>query len=160
MNIQFTPATVADLPELLELCRSASQSPDCHWDEDYPTAEDLRADIAQQALFRINVDGAPVGMIAMGPDADEDAFSWPTHDENACMLSRLAIHPDYQGKGLLAPVLSAAVSHCKALGYHTLRLLVVTDLQRLFRVYERCGFVRCGEASMWGQNFYQYEQVL
>lgn len=160
MNIQFLPAAEADLPALLELCRLASQVPDSNWDEEYPTAEDLRADIRQGALYRIEVDGAQVGMIAMGPDEDEAAFTWPTQDENACMLSRLAIHPDHQGKGLLEPVFAAAVDHCRALGYHTLRLLVVTELQRLFRVYERCGFVRCGAADMWGQNFYQYEQVL
>lgn len=158
MNIQFSPATESDLPNLLSLCRLASQAPDSHWDEDYPNEEDLRADIRQDALFRVSVDGTQVGMIAMGPDDDE--FSWPTHDENACMLSRLAIHPDYQGKGLLEPVFSAAVAHCKTLGYRTLRLLVVTELSRLFRVYERCGFVRCGEVSMWGQDFYQYEQIL
>lgn len=160
MNIQFFPAAEADLPALLELCHLASQAPDSHWDEDYPTAEDLQVDIRQGALYRIEVDGAQVGMIAIGPDEDEAAFTWPTQDESACMLSRLALHPDHQGKGLLEPVFAAAVAQCKTLGYHTLRLLVVTDLPRLFRVYERCGFVRCGAVSMWGQNFYQYEQVL
>lgn len=160
MDIQFTPATEADLPALLELCHLAAQAPDSHWDEDYPTEKDLRADIRQSALYRITVDGAQVGMIAMGPDEDEDTFTWPTGDENACMLSRLAIHPDFQGKGLLEPVFSSAVSHCNTMGYRTLRLLVVTDLPRLFRVYERCGFVRCGAVSMWGQEFYQYEQVI
>ena len=160
MNIQFIPATETELSALLALCRLASQAPDSHWDEDYPNEEDLRADIRQGALYRIEADGIQVGMIAMGPDEDEDAFTWPTQDENACMLSRLAIHPDFQGKGLLKPVFSGAVSHCKKLGYHTLRLLVVTDLPRLFRIYEHCGFVRCGKVSMWGQEFYQYEQVM
>ena len=160
MNIQFFPATESNLPDLLALCRLASQAPDSHWDEEYPCEEDLQADIRQGALFRITVDGTQIGMIAMGPDEDEDVFAWPTHDENACMLSRLAIHPDYQGKGLLEPVFAASVAHCKVLGYRTLRLLVVTELSRLFRVYERCGFVRCGEVSMWGQDFYQYEQIL
>lgn len=160
MDIQFIPANEQDLPVLLSLARAASQAPDSHWDEDYPTAEDLQTDIQQGALYRIEVDGAQVGMIAMGRDEDEATFGWPTQDENACMLSRLAIHPTHQGKGLLEPVFAAAVAHCKTLGYRTLRLLVVTDLPRLFRVYERCGFVRCGSASMWGQDFYQYEQVL
>ena len=159
MDIQFIPAAEADLPELLTLCKLAAQAPDSHWDESYPDEETLRTDIRQEALFRIRADGAEIGMIAMGPE-DDDALSWPTQDDHACMLSRLAIHPAYQGKGLLHPVFSEAVAYCKSLGFHTLRLLVVTELERLIRVYEQCGFSRCGEVHLWGQHFYQYEQVL
>lgn len=160
MEIQFIPAAETDLPALLQLCRLASQAPDSHWNDDYPDEANLQTDIRQGSLYRIDVDGTQIGMIAMGPDEDDDAFTWPTEDNNACMMSRLAIHPDFQGKGLLEPVFSGAVSHCRKLGFRTLRLLVVTDLSRLFRVYERCGFTRCGTTSMWGQEFYQYEQVL
>lgn len=159
MNLQFIPATDADLPELLALAQLSTRAPDSHWDENYPDEETLRWDISQNALYRIEQGGTLIGMIAMGADEDED-MDWPTQDEHACMLSRLGLHPDHQGKGLLEPVFSGAVAHCKTLGYHTLRLLVATDLERLIRIYERCGFTRCGEVHLWGQHFYQYEQVL
>lgn len=159
MDIQLISATMAELPELLTLCRLASRAPGSHWDEDYPNEETLRWDVEHGALFRIEGDGRLMGMISLARDEDE-GISWPTRDENACMMSRLGLHPDYQGKGLLESVFLAAVAHCKALGYRTLRLLVATDLARAIRVYERCGFSRVRQVHLWEQDFYQYEQVL
>lgn len=156
MQITFTPAVEADLPELLALAKAAAKSPGSHWDDDYPDEEMLRWDLDHQALYRIQQDGTLIGLISLCRDEDED-FTWPSQDENACMLSRLGLHPDYQGQGLLEPVFSGAVAHCRALGYHTLRLLVGTDLERLFQVYARCGFSRVGQVHMWDQDFYQYE---
>ena len=159
MNIQLIPAGCSDLPALLSLCRLAAQAPGSHWDEDYPDEETLRWDIDHQALYRIEGGGSLMGLISLCRDEDED-IAWPTRDENACMLSRLGLHPDFQGKGLLEPVFSSAVACCAQLGYRTLRLLVATDLTRAIRIYERCGFTRVGQADLWGQHFYQYERVL
>ena len=156
MNITFTPAAESDLPELLSIARAAAKAPGSHWGEDYPDEETLRWDMDRKALYRIEGDGALMGLISLCRDEVEE-LTWPTQDENACMMSRLGLHPDYQGKGLLFPVFSGAVAQCRALGYRTLRLLVATNLSRLFRVYGRCGFTRVGQVHLWDQDFYQYE---
>lgn len=158
MHITFTPAAETDLPELLALARAAAQAPGSHWDETYPDADILLGDIARQSLYRIQLDGAFGGMIAMGRLEEMQDLSWPTADENACELSRLGLHPDCQGKGLLGPTLSQAVAYCRTLGYCTFRLLVSTDFQRIIQVYERCGFTRVGQVHLWDQDFFQYEQ--
>ncbi len=157
MRIAFIPAAEADLPELLALARAAAQAPGSHWDETYPDEAMLRWDLDHGALYRIEDGGTLVGLISLCRDEDK-ALSWPTADENACMLSRLGLHPDYQGKGLLEPVFAGAVAYCGTLGYRTLRLLVATDLDRLIRVYARCGFTRVGQVHLWDQDFFQYEQ--
>ncbi len=158
-SIELRLATEDELPSLLELARAAASALGSHWDETYPDMEPLQWDIDHHALYRIEADGAVIGLISLSRDQDE-GMTWPGQDENACMLARLGLHPDHQGQGLLEPVFSAAVSHCKALGYRTLRLLVATDLQRLIRVYERCGFVRVGAVHLWGHDFFQYQKIL
>ena len=159
MNIVFTPAAESDLPELLALARAAAKAPGSHWGEDYPDEEVLRWDMDHKGLYRVEGDGVLMGLISLCRD-DVEELTWPTPDENACMMSRLGLHPDYQGKGLLLPVFSGAVEQCRALGYRTAHLLVSTDLPRLFRIYERCGFARVGRVHLWGQDFYQYESRL
>lgn len=161
MHVTFTPAAEADLPELLAMARAASQAPGSHWSIDYPNLEILREDLAHNALYRIeDLNGRLIGLIAMGQMGELRDLSWTVTDSSACELSRLGLHPDCQGQGLLAPVLSQAVAYCQGLGYRTFRLLVSTDFDRAIRTYQRYGFVRTGQVHLWDEDFYQYEYAL
>lgn len=157
MTITFTPAAEADLPQLLALARAASQAPGSHWDDSYPDRAILLGDIERRGLYRVLCGGAPLGMIAMGHLEELQDLPWPTADENACELSRLCLHPDCQGRGLLGTVLTQALEYGRSLGYRTFRLLVSTDFGRIIRVYERCGFSRVGQVHLWGGDYFQYE---
>lgn len=160
MDISLVLAGEADLPALNDLARAVSRYPDSLWDDSYPDEALLRRDVEQKGLYRVEADGRLAGMIALERDEEDLGLVWPTADENPCMLSRLAIHPAFHGKGLLEPVFLAAVKQCGALGYRTLRLLVAAELERVIRVYERCGFTRAGEARLWGEDYFLYEKSL
>ena len=161
MDITLIPAQEPDLPVLLKIARAAACAPGSHWDEDYPDEGILRWDLEHQGLYRIHgAGGALMGLISMGRLEEMQELDWPSQDSHACELSRLGLHPDVQGKGLLEPIFRKAVAHCEALGYRTFRLLAATDYRRVIQVYERCGFSRVGQVHLWGQDFYQYERVL
>ena len=59
-------ATQADLDCLLPLYRAAAARPDCPWDETYPDAATLQADLAEGRLFRAKApEGRVVGAYAL-----------------------------------------------------------------------------------------------
>ena len=157
MNFQFIPAKKSDIPELLNLARAAARLPQSHWDETYPNEEILLEDIRLGCLYKIRAEDAMVGMISLGKAGELTDLTWPTVDDNACELSRLALIPPLQSKGLGQRVFQQALDFGKTLGYKTFRLLVNRDFHRGIRIYEACGFQNTGAAELWGQKFFLYE---
>lgn len=160
MKFQFIPAAQGDIPDLLSLAREASKLPQSHWDETYPNEAILLEDIRRNCLYRIHAEDALVGMICLGKAGELTDLSWPSGDDNACELSRLALVPTLQSKGLGLEAFQQALTFGKTLGYGTFRLLVNRDFQRGIRIYKTCGFTNVGTADLWGQNFYLYELSL
>lgn len=66
-------------------------------------------------------------------------------------IAGIAIHRDFQGKGLGRALLSAAMGELAALGYNRCCLLVATDNVRAFSLYRRAGFQAAAVKSRWFQ---------
>ena len=157
MTFSFIPATGEDIPALLALAHEASRLPQSHWDETYPNEEILLEDIRLGCLYCICSEEALVGMISLGKAGELTELPWPSGDNNACELSRLALIPALQSKGLGLEVFRQALLFGRELGYTTFRLLVNRDFYRGIRIYEACGFQNTGAAELWGQKFFLYE---
>ena len=65
-------------------------------------------------------------------------------------LRGMAVVPAYQGRGLAARLLRAAVRHARARGAHRLTLETTEPLQRAARFYARHGFRSTGRYRTWG----------
>lgn len=159
MKFQFIPAVKRDIPVLLFLAREAARLPQSHWDETYPNERILLEDIHLGCLYKIHADNALVGMISLGKAEELTDLPWPSGDQNACELSRLALIPALQSKGLGREAFQQALEFGRKLGYKTFRLLVNQDFKRGIRIYEASGFINVGAADLWGQHFYMYELV-
>lgn len=157
MEFQFIPASQGDIPALLSLARAAATLPQSHWDETYPNEAILLEDIHRNCLYRIHAENTLVGMICLGKAGELTDLSWPSGDDNACELSRLALIPGLQSRGLGREAFQQALTFGSSLGYQTFRLLVNREFQRGIRIYEACGFANVGAAALWGQSFYLYE---
>lgn len=161
MIFHFTPAAEGDIPELMALVRQNAALPYSHWDEEYPAAENLEYDIRLGALYRIeDENGTLAGMISMGPPQETDELCWPVETGPVCELSRLALTPALHGQGLGTEAFRQALAYAEGLGYRSFRLLVVTDFSRGIRIYEKLGFARVGEATMWELPYYLYQKIL
>ena len=160
MNMQLIPAEEADLPELLALCHRAARAADSHWSEDYPNEAILRQDYREGQLLRI-VDGMgeTLGLIAVHKSGEEE-FQWPEPYDSAWELSRLALEPERQDRGLGAAAFRLALDWCRERGCRTVRLLVSRDYDRAIHIYEGEGFCRLGAGSAWGEDFYLYGKQL
>ena len=66
-------------------------------------------------------------------------------------IAGIAIHRDFQGKGLGRALLCAALAELAVLGYGRCCLLVATDNRRAFSLYRRAGFRAAAVKSRWFQ---------
>ena len=66
-------------------------------------------------------------------------------------IAGIAIHPDFQGKGLGRALLRAVLAGLAGLGCGRCRLLVATDNGRAFSLYRREGFRAAAVKSRWFQ---------
>lgn len=66
-------------------------------------------------------------------------------------IAGIAIHPDFQGKGLGRALLRAVLAELAGLGCGRCRLLVATDNGRAFSLYRREGFRAAAVKSRWFQ---------
>jgi ribosomal-protein-alanine N-acetyltransferase len=69
------------------------------------------------------------------------AYQWCEMYGKHAHLTRLAVHPDYQGRGIGAQLLHRAITDCLSLGADWMTLNTQETNQRSQTLYERFGFV-------------------
>ena len=162
MEITFKPARAEEMDALLMLCRSAAMGcAQTTWDEEYPNREILQWDIDNGALFTVWLGEEQIGLLSMGQAEEElDSLTWRLPAKKPCEFARFGLKKEWQGKGAASRVLQAAFAHSAARGYDAVRILVSRSFEHGCRLYEKNGFVRCGEASLWDCDFYCYDRAL
>ena len=107
--IQYTirQATQADLDCLLPLYRAAAARPDCPWDETYPDAATLQADLAEGRLFCAkDPEGRVMGAYALTfhDEGTEALTFWDRRLEPAGEVVRLLVAASCENQGLGPPL--------------------------------------------------------
>ena len=113
--IQYTirQATQADLDCLLPLYRAAAARPDCPWDETYPDAATLQADLAEGRLFCAkDPEGRVMGAYALTfhDEGTEALTFWDRRLEPAGEVVRLLVAASCENQGLGGRLLADAVA--------------------------------------------------
>ena len=162
MPFTFEPAGEAELDTALAIARAASESPFSHWDAEYPNREILGEDIAHCELYFLRENGRPIAMISILDEAEEAIeFPWPEVREHTCMLARLGILPEAQGRGLAAETMRLAAESARARGFTTARLLASEDNPLTNHIYQKPGYKQKGRARLWdSEDFVGYELAL
>jgi len=120
-------ATDCDLDRLMVLDEAAFPP---HW---RMSAGELRRALRQAANFTVlELDGAI------------RAFQITTRCDTEAHLSRLAVHPDYQGRGLGSRLLADVIRRCRTRGLASLTVNTQAHNRRSLRLYRRFGFRRTG----------------
>ena len=156
-------ATQADLDCLLPLYRAAAARPDCPWDETYPDAATLQADLAEGRLFCAkDPDGQVMGayVLTFGDEGTEAQAFWTKGLEPAGEVVRLLTAAPYENQGLGGRLLADAVARLARMGCRSCRILVAKDNRRALRAYEGQGFVYVGLARLYGTDFACFEKPL
>ena len=155
-------AATADREAVLALYEMQKGRKFCSWNEAYPAPENFEDDIAHNALFVTRtLSGEIVGAISIERDPDVDALScWNPALQPAGEIARLAVHPDFQGRGLARQLVGFIMEELRRRGYRSIHLLVNSRNEKALRAYAAFRFDTVGECDMYSQHFLCYEKAL
>ena len=89
--------------------------------------------------------------------------SWLTPNENNLYVHRLAVHPEFQGKGFAQKLMDYAENYAKTNSFASIRLDTFSKNERNQKFYEVRGYQRLENIMFPKQSkypFYCYELVL
>lgn len=125
-----------DLDGLLALDEAAFPP---HW---RMPAADLRRALRRAAGFTV-----------LELDGTIRACQITTRDQSEAHLSRLAVHPEHQGKGLGSRMLADAIHRCEMRGFTSLTVNTQGHNRRSLHLYRRFGFRHTGpDYPVWSQR--------
>ena len=135
------------------------------WNEQYPSKEAFVNDAKHNELYVLEIETKIIGCIAISTYMDEEYFTinWLTPNDKNLYIHRVAIHPNYQGKGYAQQLMTFAESHAIENRYTSIRLDTFSQNKRNQKFYELRGYKRLGDIFFPKQSefpFYCYELVI
>ena len=151
MNIR--QAIITDIPNIMQLIAEVvpvmNAAGNLQWDNNYPNAQVFTKDIEAAQLCVAVVDGDIAGIAAVTTDQEPEyaEVGWNI-DELAIVTHRLAVSPQYQGKGLAAALLQQAEIEATKRGIKFLRIDTNTANKATQRLFPKLGYVFAGEIGL------------
>ena len=153
MHYTFSLAQEADAPAVFALYRGMIGTPGCTWSDAYPTLELIQSDICSQSLYILkDSQGRIAAAAAAGCERELEDLPW--NMENPCELARVAVSLPLQNQGVGSYLLQQILIAVQARGFGGICMLVSKSHPHALRLYEKNGFVRCGEVTRYGFDFY------
>lgn len=154
--LDVRPAALPDLsPVLRASALSFEQRGLPMWTQDSLTPERLNAQYARGQGYLGCLESQPVAAMIL---IQKDSHFWPDDPAGeALYLHKLAVHPGWQGRGLGAQMIAAAILETRTTGRPWLRLDTAAERPKLRAVYEAQGFqlVREGQMDGWPIAWYE-----
>ncbi len=150
-------ARMADLAHVMALYRACASLPNSCWDEEYPTEDIARQDIANGWLYLYGDCGA--ASLLEWDDLEQMNLGFQ-YTENPCVLCRICLHPSHQGRGEGKTLLAAAERQARKLGYQSMHLLVDVGNPTAQRMYQTAGYRRVAQVDLYGCTFHAMEKRL
>lgn len=132
------------------------------WNEVYPNKNAFINDFKRNELYVLEVNRELAGCICISTfkDAIYKPVKWLTQTNNCIYIHRLAIHPNYQGKGYAQKLMDYAESYAKTHNFDSVRLDTFSQNKRNLKFYESRGYERLEKIYFPKQSpypFYCYE---
>lgn len=161
----FRIAVEKDFPAVADIFSEATAQMRRHgimqWDEVYPTAADLSADIIKKEMYILTDRGAAVSAIVVNEEqlGEYETGNWRFGGKVAA-LHRLCVHPSFQNKGYGKETVLLAERMMKDEGYSAVRLDAFSLNPYALRLYEGLGYIRAGETVFRTGKFILFEKSL
>ncbi len=155
-------ATSDDRDEILKLYKLQLGREYCPWDEHYPGAGEIDYDLSRNALFVMKEkDGRIIASVSIDKDDNVEALGcWSPELAPGGELSRLAVHPECQNRGIAVKMLAAGMEELKKHGYRSIHFLVNKNNLKAIKSYNKLEFNIVGECDLYEQPFLCYEKKL
>lgn len=162
-------ATYSDIDPILLITKACAKDMEnkgiLQWNEHYPSAGAFERDIEREELFVLTDHKKILGSIVISSFMDDEykTIEWLTANVKNIYIHRLAVHPDYQGRGFAQQLMDFAENFARNQGYASIRLDTFSQNQRNQKFYELRGYNRLGNIYFPNQSehpFYCYELIL
>ena len=162
-------ATSSDIESILLLTKACAKDMTSkgiyQWNEHYPNAEAFQNDIKRDELYVLTHGHSIVGVIVISTFMDDvyKPITWLTPSDKNIYIHRLAVDPEYQGRGFAQQLMDFAEKFALDNKYCSVRLDTFSKNERNQRFYERRGYKRLGSIYFPNKSehpFYCYEMVL
>mgnify|MGYP000023410311 FL=1 len=162
-------ASLDDLQRIIEItqaCANLMISKNIfQWNEFYPRIQTFEEDVNNQTLYVIENNLKVIGCLVISDYMDEfyKKAKWLTTSDKNIYLHRLAVHPDYQGKGFAKKLMNYAFDFALENKFKSIRLDTFSGNPQNNIFYQKLKFKQLDKIYFRDQSdkpFYCYEKVL
>lgn len=130
------------------------------WDEEYPNQEILRDDLEKERLFVLVEEERILATISIVEDEEPEMQSLEWAKVRSCVLLRLCVSPNYQGKGIGETMMRNISDYAKSKGFKATHHLAAKVNIAANRLYKRMGHRNLGMIHLYDTDFIAYEMLL
>ena len=156
----FRKAKINDAEAVLALYKAVIGMPFCTWNDSYPEEEEIKEDLSAGTLYVLEEDQKLIGAISIVPKNELNHLDCWTIKENAREFARVVIRQDHQRKGLSVHLIEGVIQELQKQNAAAIHIAAAKENIPALKLYQRMGFTFCGEADMYGHNFYLCEKAL
>lgn len=162
-------ATIQDIDTIINITKACAidmVSKNIHqWNSQYPSRTAFEIDVSRNELYVLVEEEKIMGCLVLSTkmDTEYQSVSWLTPNTKNLYVHRLAIDPNFQGKGLAQKLMSFAENFAKKNEYASIRLDTFSKNTRNQKFYELRGYKKLGSIYFPKQSehpFYCYEYIL
>jgi len=167
MDYQFRKATQTDADRVWEILQEAidkrKKEGSDQWQDGYPNPEVIASDISKGIGFVLVIDEIIAGYTAIAindePSYDELDGAWLTNDDFV-VFHRAAISKDFIGRGLANILFECIENYALANNINSVKADTNFDNQPMLHLFEKLGYVYCGEVFFRGAPRKAFEKIL
>jgi ribosomal protein S18 acetylase RimI-like enzyme len=152
-------AAQSDRDGIVAMIRSATehlnQTGIPQWDETYPNASNVDADIQKQELYIVRFNGGIAGIVTLNRECDPEYQNgeWEYRGPDFMVAHRLIVSPAVQGRGIGTKIMQMAEAMLRENGIKSVRLDAFSQNPYSLRLYDKLGYRIVGEA-VWRKGFF------
>ncbi len=152
----FSLANIDNTNEIFELYKSLVDTPGCALNSEYPTIDDVAGHIKSNSLYILKENEKIIAAAVAGDSGEMESI---VSMGNLCELALVGVLSSNQNMGVGSVLLQNVFDAVKEIGFDGIRLLVSRTNPPALALYEKNGFVRGQEISMYGIDFYYYQMI-
>jgi GNAT superfamily N-acetyltransferase len=163
----FRLATLTDLPAIWDILQQAIARRKAdgseQWQDGYPNLEVVQNDIEKEVGFVLTLENEIAGyfvvLINDEPEYAKIEGKWLTNDDFV-VFHRIAISDVYLGKGLAKSIFQFIEDYARKNDIFSVKADTNFDNLAMLSLFDKTGYVYCGEVYFRGSARRAYEKVL
>lgn len=160
-------AEIKEIPQIWEILQQAiarrKADNSNQWQDGYPNPEVIKCDIEKNAGFVLLLDQEIVGYVAVlindEPEYDNIVGKWLTNGDFV-VFHRVAISDHHLGMGLAKEIFQHIERYAEAKNIRSIKADTNFDNPAMLNLFEKMGYVYCGEVFFRGSPRKAYEKVV